>query len=144
METLAGIRILIDWQSLADEGWNPDAAVVFSAHNQPLDEALDGLLKPMALDYRVVSSELIQIQSRDHLEESHRLEYYAADRWLGDREQIEIRLSELKAAVSQESPGEVLVMAADPVSRTLMVLANRRTQRELRKQLLGGDDEAAH
>lgn len=72
----SGLQILVDWQAIADAGWNPDAEVSFTVENQPLAKALDTLLKPMELDYRIVNETTVQITTPAVLEVLNEVEIY--------------------------------------------------------------------
>src|SRR5690606_2584331 len=54
LEKAAQVRILIDWQSLAPLGWNPDGEATLLAENEPLSQALTKLTEPMDLTWRAV------------------------------------------------------------------------------------------
>jgi DNA-directed RNA polymerase subunit RPC12/RpoP len=61
LEDVAQVKILIDWQSLASVGWNPDGESSLLAENLPLTDALTKLLDPMELTWRAVDAGTIQI-----------------------------------------------------------------------------------
>jgi hypothetical protein len=56
-----GYQIVVDWQSLVAEGWLPETQVNLSGKARSLAAALDELLLPMGLTYRVIKADLLQI-----------------------------------------------------------------------------------
>lgn len=61
----ADVDLLVDWESAASAGWNPDGKVRLFVENQPLSEALDALLRPMELGFHVLDNETIVITDDD-------------------------------------------------------------------------------
>ena len=61
LEEAAGVRILVDWRDLAAAGWNPAAEASLVASKQPLAAALDALLDPLDLTWRVVDGRTLQV-----------------------------------------------------------------------------------
>jgi hypothetical protein len=72
----ANVRILIDWQSLAMAGWNPDGEVTLTVEKKPLSFALTDLTSRMELAWRVVDGRTIQILAPQTLAEHMELEIY--------------------------------------------------------------------
>ena len=76
IERVAGIHVLVDWQALHHAGWSPRDTMRFICQDEPLDSALQSLLAPMGLDYRVIDSSTIQITSAMAYANSHEIEFY--------------------------------------------------------------------
>lgn len=74
----AGTRVLFDWQSLAAAGYGPGAQVAVVVDKQPLATALDQLLSPLELSYRVAAADVIEIASIATLRARPELDAYAA------------------------------------------------------------------
>jgi hypothetical protein len=74
----AGVRVLVDWQSLASAGSRPQALVSLLVDKQPLSAALDQLLTPLELSYRIVAPETIEIASVSALRAKPELDVYPA------------------------------------------------------------------
>ncbi|MBP87267.1 MAG: hypothetical protein CMJ64_11190 [Planctomycetaceae bacterium] len=72
----ARLHILIDWRTLAEADWNPDAEVAFATAGEPLGDALAKLLKPMDLTYRVVSESVLQITTQEAFDARLEVEFY--------------------------------------------------------------------
>jgi len=76
LSEVGACRILIDWQSLHQLGWNADTMVTLTVNDIPLGKALDNLLEPMELGYRRVNTDLIQITSAERLQTENEFEIY--------------------------------------------------------------------
>ncbi|HEY5315271.1 MAG TPA: hypothetical protein VIK18_22255, partial [Pirellulales bacterium] len=91
----AGVRVLIDWRSLAEAGCRPQSLVSLVVDQQPLAAALDQLLAPLELSYRVVAPETIEIASVRALRARPELDVYPASQLL-------------EAAAAGERPTDVI------------------------------------
>jgi hypothetical protein len=69
-------RIVVHWRDLAGAEWNPDADATLLADNQPLGEALDALLAPLDLAWRIVDGRTIEVVTRERLARHPELEVY--------------------------------------------------------------------
>jgi hypothetical protein len=101
LEEAAGVRILIDWESLAPVGWNPDGEAVLLANKQPLRETLTALVEPMELAWRAIDGNTLQILSPQALQQRTELEFYP----LGDlavADEGESLLARLKTTLGEE------------------------------------------
>jgi hypothetical protein len=78
VERETGLRILVDWRALEEQGWNPDAVAVLTADEQPLGEALSSLLLPLDLAWRVVDAGTVQVTTPDVLAARAELEFHPA------------------------------------------------------------------
>ncbi|HND56647.1 MAG TPA: hypothetical protein PLV92_29715, partial [Pirellulaceae bacterium] len=58
---VAGVKILVDWQALSDVGWPPETNATIAVAGVPLSDALNQLLGPRELTYRVVDEGLIEV-----------------------------------------------------------------------------------
>jgi hypothetical protein len=76
IEKESGLRILIDWQAVAEQGWNPGGEATLIAEGQPLGEALTSMLEPMDLSWRAVSADILQITTPEALAAEGELEFY--------------------------------------------------------------------
>jgi len=71
-----GVQILVDWQDVAAAGWNPAAEASVVASNQPLAAALDALLGPLDLTWRIIDGQTIQVVTPERLAEQGEFELY--------------------------------------------------------------------
>jgi len=76
IERVSGIHVLVDWQVLHHAGWSPRDTMRFICQDEPFDSALQSLLAPMGLNYRVVDSSTIQITSAMAYANNHEIEFY--------------------------------------------------------------------
>lgn len=61
--------IVVDWRGVAEAGWNPAATIKFTTDGKPLQEAIQAMVVPMELSYRVVDRNTIVISSARTLSE---------------------------------------------------------------------------
>ncbi|MGL4514318.1 MAG: hypothetical protein ACRCT8_14615 [Lacipirellulaceae bacterium] len=114
-----GLTILVDWRSLADAGLGPAATLSATVTNRPWNEALDGVLGPLGLDWGAIDPRTLWIASRERVAARHAIEFYplpSAD----TADALAESLSETLA------PG---VVVADAASRSVIVLGNAAAQR---------------
>src|SRR5439155_7774631 len=76
---LTGVRILVDWRDVAAAGWNPAGEATLVVRNEPLSAALDALLFPLDLTWRVIDGQTVQVVTPARLAEQGELEFYKLD-----------------------------------------------------------------
>lgn len=54
-------EVLIDWQALRERGWGSDADAILVVRQTPVFEALDELLRPMRLTYRILDAGTLEV-----------------------------------------------------------------------------------
>ncbi len=59
-----GITVIVDWQSVAEEGWNPDVQVPWAPDGRSLAAMMDDLAHAMKLEWRVINQQLIVLTTR--------------------------------------------------------------------------------
>ena len=129
-----GVRILVDWQDVAAAGWNPDGEATLIADKQPLSAALDALLGPMDLTWRVVDGQTIQVLTPDSLAARLELEFYQVDGLTGDDPTGGTLLAKLQTALGEAhfreagGPGD---LRYDPAGQCLLASLPQPKQREL-------------
>jgi hypothetical protein len=132
-------HLLVDWVALAEEGWTPDAATTFTATNEPLGAALNRLLAPQGLAYRVIDTDLLQVTTRRHEAGRVELEFYpieaasaasafTAEQW---RQQVQDWVGAEHFAAGG-GPGH---MEFDAPSRCILVSLPQEQQRRLAEKL---------
>jgi hypothetical protein len=72
----AKVRIVVDWVDVASAGWNPAGEAKLLVANQPLSAALDALLEPLDLTWRVIDGQTIQVVTPARLAAQGELELY--------------------------------------------------------------------
>ena len=86
----ARIHVLIDWRTLAEVDWSPDAEVAFATAGEPLSDALTKLLEPMDLTYRVVSESVLQITTQEAFDARLEVEFYPIGILLAESGEVEL------------------------------------------------------
>ena len=76
LEELSGTKILIDWLALSAQGLSPQLKGSLKVDGRPLSEALDELLSPLGLAYRVVDADTLEITTPKVLAARLELEFY--------------------------------------------------------------------
>lgn len=135
---LSGLTILVDWQDIASLGWNPQAEASIVFDDQPLEDALDALLGPMDLAWRVVDAQTLQVLSPQRLATRGELEVYPVGPLVGDDPQGQQLLERVKAVLGEEAfaeAGGMGVVRYDPVGRCLLAWLPQPKQRQLEEEL---------
>gem|GEM_PF-1885304 len=105
LEDTAQVTILIDWQSLADVGWNPDGEATLLVQNQSLGDTLTRLTEPMDLTWRAIDATTFEILSPQAASQKLELEFYPLGGELiaaSATDEGESLLSRLRSALGEE------------------------------------------
>jgi predicted RNA-binding Zn-ribbon protein involved in translation (DUF1610 family) len=135
----ADVRILFDWQGLAEEEWNPDAEGTLLADKLPLGEALDALLAPLDLAWRIVDGRTLQVVTREGLARRLELEVYKVADLVADDPEGERLLANIRAALGPAAASDAaqgVVLHFDPEGLCLLASLPQPQQRKL-ESLLG-------
>lgn len=129
----ARIHIVINWQTLAEADWSPDAEVSFSTAGEPLRAALTKLLDPMDLTYRVVSGSVLEITTQEAFDARLELEFYPVAELLeGSTE--DVLLQGAQQAVGEDSfrgLGGDCLLKIDARSKCLLASLSQSQQVQL-------------
>lgn len=134
----SNVTILVDWQAIAEIGWSPDAEAMLTVTSQPLHEALQALLTPMELTYRIVDESLLQITTPAALASRPEIEFYPVGDLLGEAGDEEAFLKRMREALPSDwlvEAGGNGVLRFDPPSRCLVALLPQPRQQVV-EQLL--------
>jgi DNA-directed RNA polymerase subunit RPC12/RpoP len=132
----AKIRILVDWQALSREGWNPDGEATLVVEGKPLSAALDALLSPMDLAWRAVDEQTLQVTSAAALEKTPELEIHPAGDLASDAAAGEALLARLRGALAiPEEESAEFAIRFDPVSRSILASLPQPRQRDVERLL---------
>lgn len=129
-----GVRILVDWQDIAAAGWNPDGEATLIADKQPLAAALDALLGPMDLAWRVVDGQTIQVLTPDSLAARLELEFYKVDGLTGDDPTGDTLVAKLQSILGEahfREAGGSGELRYDPAGQCLLASLPQPQHREL-------------
>ncbi len=130
----ADVKIVFDGLALATTEISPATQATLVADQQPLGAALDQLLKPLRLTYRVVDGKTLEITTARDARDDLELEFYAVKKLLAADGSAEEFMERLRSEVAPESWDDVgggAVLAIDAPSSYLMVLQSQPVQREL-------------
>jgi hypothetical protein len=139
----AGVRILVDWRDVAAAGWNPAGEGTLVANNQSLAEALESLLTPLDLTFRIVDSQTLQVVTPTRFNEAFELEAFKVGDLIRGEMTSEVLLAQARAALGDEifivggGSGEIRY---DDASKCILAWLPQPKQRELEVllQLLRG------
>jgi len=139
LEALSGATIFIDWAALGAEGRSPATEATLLADGEPLAEALDAMLRPMNLAYRVVDGDTLEITSREVVSARLELEFYPLADLLtagATPGSLMAKIQDQVAGATWTDAGGPGVLHFDEPSKCLLVLQSQPVQREL-EGLLG-------
>ncbi|MDX1948200.1 MAG: hypothetical protein SFU86_22610 [Pirellulaceae bacterium] len=102
LEQAAGVRILVDWLDVARAGWNPDGEATLVADKLPLGAALEKLLGPMDLAWRVVDGTTLQVLTPQALAERMELEVYPVGPLVADDPTGQALLTRLRQELGEK------------------------------------------
>ncbi len=138
LEQLTGATILVDRLSLGAEGLSPQVMAALTAQGQPLSEALDDLLRPLGLGYRVVEAETLEVTTQKALAARLELEFYpVGDLLAGGVTAAALidRIEDQVAGATWADAGGPGLLRFDVPSKCLLVLQSQPVQRELESLL---------
>jgi hypothetical protein len=134
----AGVRILVDWRDVASAGWNPAGEATLTVRNEPLSTALDALLTPLDLTWRVIDGQTIQVVTPTRLAEQGELEFYKIDDLLTGGRTAEELIGQLCVALGEgvvmaggEATSAGGVIGYDDGGKCLLVWLSQPKQREM-------------
>jgi hypothetical protein len=138
LESAAGVRILVDWQDIAAAGWNADGEALLVAEKQPLAAALDALLGPMDLAWRVVNSRTVEVVTPARLADDLELELYKVDKLVAADPSGGALVGHIRAALGEElflDAGGRCDLRYDEPGQCLLASLPQPKQRELESLL---------
>ncbi len=118
------LAIVVDWQGLAADGWTIQSLARLDVEEVSVSEALQQLLGPMQLSFRVIDSGTLQVTTMQRAWVLEEVAFFPLEALWGSDEGRTV-LERVRSALGHgQSPavarGRFLV---DPVSRTLMIVA---------------------
>jgi hypothetical protein len=131
LEWAAGTNIAVDWSALRSESIGRDTPARLIARSKTLAEAMDALVQPLGLAWRVHDATTLQISTKQQINDRLELEIYDLKNVLaaglaGEKllEQIR-RDTDPKLWQTDSGSGRLQI---DPSKSCLLVLANQSTQ----------------
>ena len=77
-----GITVIVDWNELQKENWNPRTRIPWNAKGMSIEETLKELTNSMGLAYRLLDESTVQVTSRKEYWSQTRLEVYPCNKLL--------------------------------------------------------------
>ncbi|PQO43410.1 hypothetical protein [Blastopirellula marina] len=130
LEDATGTVILIDWQSLLREGWNPDTKGTMLAIDVPLREALHTLLDPLDMDFRVINDRMLQIAMKSDVAQHSDVEFYPISDLADGPTRAAALINRLKADLALPDDPDIALIYDEP-SKNLLVRLPQPKQAEL-------------
>lgn len=145
-ERQTGVKLLVNWRALSESGLVGEPRTTIVVNNEPIARALDQLLLPLGLSFRVVENDVIEIATRRFFNTILQVQFYpvgdllqALAKELGSADAAEDVLLE---AISGEVAGQTWAdaggparMYVDKASQHLIVLQLQPVHAELEELL---------
>jgi DNA-directed RNA polymerase subunit RPC12/RpoP len=138
LESVAGVRILVDWRALAAAGWNPDGEVPFTAEAEPLSAVLTRLAQSMDLDWRAIDADTLELTSTDALAAKPDIEFYEVKDLAADEAAGQSLIAQLQSDLGSTlfaAAGGPYSLRYDAKGRCLLATLPQAKQRELAEKL---------
>jgi len=139
LEKAGPLKIVVDWAALNTDSLAIQVKGTLKASGLPLAEALDALLQPLGLGYRVVDANLLQVSSQKALAERLELEFYPVREFVAAGQTGPGLVDKIKRQVTAPawSPAGPAEIQFDQLSSTLIVLQSQPAQRTIARLLDG-------
>jgi hypothetical protein len=124
LEQMTGMQMLVDWRALYQAGWTRDSLARLEVTDAPLSQALQSLLGPMELSFRVLDADTLQITTARAALETLEIEFFpVAD--LVARDQGQKLLEGIRSILGESGVGSrsSADVRLDGTSQTIMVSA---------------------
>ncbi|MFI4876588.1 MAG: hypothetical protein ACIALR_14660 [Blastopirellula sp. JB062] len=126
LENSTGAVILINWDSLLKEGWNPDTRATMLAIDVPLREALGSLLKPLDMDYLAVNDRTLQIAMSGDVAQQKTVEFYPIQSLVDGPTQAAALIHRLKTELGIDEQSDQTILFDEPSKHLLARLTQPR------------------
>ena len=139
IEDRTGIDLLLDLPTLYRAGISPDLPATLNVDQQPVAIALDELLGPLGLAYRVVDATTIEISTRPSIAARLELEFYPIGELLAKQQAATALLEKIKSLVAGatwDDAGGPGILHIDRKADCLIVLQSQTAQAEIERLLI--------
>jgi hypothetical protein len=136
---LAGADILLDRRALAAEGLSDDIPASVALADEPFASALDELLRPLGLAWRVIDERTVQVSTQAALNDHTELEFYPVGHLLDGLVTGQTLIEQIRTRIAGPTwsdaggPGEIHF---DPAAKCLIIRHNQAVQAAV-ERLLG-------
>ncbi len=103
LRAATGVRILVDWRDVASAGWNPAGEATLVVRNEPLSAALDALLTPLDLTWRVIDGQTVQVVTPTRLVDLGELEFYKVEDLVTGGRSSEELIAKIRVALGESN-----------------------------------------
>jgi hypothetical protein len=133
LEELSGAKIFIDWRSLAQAHLSPQDTISCALPEQSLSSALDALLPPLGLSYRVLDKNTLEIFAQQDLPNKMTREFYSLQPILAAGVKLEVLLSGIRQLTGEQAwaPETTSLLYYDPASEYLIVRHGNRIHAQI-------------
>jgi predicted RNA-binding Zn-ribbon protein involved in translation (DUF1610 family) len=101
IEKQTEVAILVDWQALADEDWNPAGENRLFAKNVSLGKALEDFLIPMELTYRFIEPDVLEVTTAKALSAMRQVQFHEVKE-LANKVGSKTLLTQLETALTKD------------------------------------------
>ena len=138
IEKQADVRILIEWNSLANDGWTPIVKIPGQFQEQTVEESLDQLARGMGVTYRAVGERTFELLTFQEAAIRPELQIYSANTIINETFKSEDLMEILRSALQVdeqlvqvgfvEDIQGVVVIAPQSIQRQFEAVMNRLRQ----------------
>ncbi len=102
-----GINLVVNWSEALQENWNPNVTIPWLSKDLTVEDTLRDLLNSMALAYRLLDGNTLEITSKRKLWSETRLEVYPCHRQLEKKFTGDQIMEFLKEGIAADLPANV-------------------------------------
>jgi DNA-directed RNA polymerase subunit RPC12/RpoP len=139
LQEIAGVRILVDWQDIAAAGWNSAGEATLIADEGTLALALEKLLGPMDLAWRIVDAQTIQVVTPATMNSRSELEFYKVDDLVKKDPAAEELIARVRSELGESlflDQGGTCEVRFDPLGQCLIASLPQPKQQDLEALLI--------
>ena len=103
-----GVTILLNWDEMAKENWNPNLRVPWLSKERSFEKTLRELTNSMGLAYRLVNRDTLEITTKQKYWLTTRLEIYPCQKQLQKRYTGDQIIQFLKEGIAADLPRQAL------------------------------------
>ncbi len=130
VEQITGVTILVDWESAAEVGCEPDSGVTVAVYQQPLMVLLRELVRDSQLSFRVVDEQTVAVAGA--VPRVGNLGMHGVPEWWGAGELLKKRIGKLLEAIDPQGKRAAYF---DDRGRCLLLLGTAREHAVLARAL---------
>jgi hypothetical protein len=131
----AGVDILLDRQALAAAGMTDKMEISYTVEKQPLETALENLLRPLKLSYRAIDSHTLEVATQKEIDRHLEWEIYPVGKLLSVELTGRDLIAKTKQSVAPSSWTANTTIVFDPPSKSLLVSQSPAVQAALSRYL---------